>query len=87
MSTSIAALGHLSRFHGIRGEDLQAHTPAYNLTADNLAKIAHLQMRSLLIDRDPAASDGHEDTMFDIVDIDTLRWRVSLGYREVFLSE
>lgn len=65
----MCSVAQLSLFHGIDASAIEP--PALDPISD--AKLDHLVLRSYLIDADPTAADGHENTLFDVLDIRDLR--------------
>ena len=60
------SITQLREFH----ELLSVEPPKVEIDADRLE---HLAVRSMLIAVDPAAADGHEEVMFDLVGLPELR--------------
>ena len=72
MATTDTIISQLCAFHGILRSEIRA--PGLPKPPANVLEI--LALRSMLIDMDPSAADGHADMLWAALDDDALRWLV-----------
>lgn len=65
-ATDAENIAQLIKFH-----DLIPEPPDVGRVSHD--RLRHLAMRSMLIDKDPAAADGHEETLYDLADAAVIR--------------